>query len=177
MPSARTDARSEVGADSGSTSVLVPGLFTPSMVKRFYASRVERKMKTTFLAIMTMVATLTILCARPVLAQTGGGYPAETSPDRETTPVVGAVNVGPSRGDPALAPAPEDPMDAYLSPTSEGYTPVHPVSPAEPWMEPPESRFAQPFVSPASPATGQMRELPPIGLSQGGFYRPVRCKL
>jgi hypothetical protein len=146
------------------------------MVKRFDASLVERKMKTTFLTTTTLVAALTILCVCPVLAQTDGGYPAETSPQRETTPVIGAVNVGPARGDPALAPAP-DPMDAYLAPTSEGYRPVNPVSPAEPaepWMVPPESRFAQPFVNQASPAVGQMGELPPAGISHGGFYRPVR---
>jgi len=131
-------------------------------------------MKTTFLARTTLLATLTILCVRPVLAQTDGGYPAETSPARETTPVVGAVNVGPSRGDPALAPAPEDPMDSYLSPVPRGDTLESPASPAGPWMEPPESRFAQPFVSSASPAAGQMGELPPVGMSHGGFYRPAR---
>jgi hypothetical protein len=144
------------------------------MVKRFHASRLERKMKKTFLKTITLVATLTILCVRPVLAQTDGDYPAETSSNRETTPVVGAVIVGPFHGDPALGPAPQDPMDAYLSPTSQGYTPVSPASPAEPWMEPPEGRFAQPFVNPASPALGQMGELPPVGMTHGGFYRPVR---
>jgi hypothetical protein len=65
-------------------------------------------------------------------------------------------------------------MDSEPVPMSGGYTPVHPVNPSEPWMEPPESRFAQPFVSPAFPATGQMRELPPVGMPHGGFYRPVR---
>jgi hypothetical protein len=130
----------------------------------------------TFLIGMTMVATLTILCVHPVLAQTDDGYPAETFGDRETTPVVGAVpeswDVGPgSSGDLALSPAPEEPMDSETAPTFGGYTPVRPVSPAEPWMEPPESRYAQPFVSPAA---GQMGELPPVGMSHGGFYRPVR---
>jgi hypothetical protein len=133
----------------------------------------------TFLMTMTLVATLMISCIQPVLAQIDGGYPADTFADRETMPVVGAVpeswDVGPgSRGDLALAPAPEEPMDSETAPMFGGYTPVHPVSPGEPRMEPPESRYAQPFVSPALPAAGQMGELPPIGMSHGGFYGPVR---
>jgi hypothetical protein len=37
---------------------------------------------------MTLVATLTILCIHPVLAQIDSDYPAEIFPDRQSTPVV-----------------------------------------------------------------------------------------
>jgi len=124
----------------------------------------------TFLTTMALVAIVTILCIQPVFAQFDDG---------ESTPAVPELgeswDVGPgSRSDTALGPAPEEPMDSEPAPMSGGYTPVHPVTPAEPWMEPPESRFYQPFSSPAFPAAGQMRELPPIGVPHGGFYRPVR---
>lgn len=132
----------------------------------------------TFLMAMTVVAGLMILCVHPVLAQIDSGYHAETFPDRDSTPVIPDLgeswDVGPSWGDPALAPAPEEPMDSDTAPMSGGYTPVHPMNPDGAWMEPPESRFSQPFVNPAFPAAGQMGELAPIGMPHGGFYRGVR---
>ena len=120
--------------------------------------------------LMTLVAIVTISCVCPAFAQIEGG---------ETTPVVPdfgeSWDVGPgSSGDPALAPAPAEPMDSETAPMSGGYTPLHPVNPGEPWMEPPESRFAQPFVNQTFPAAGQAGGLPPIGIPHGGFYRPVR---
>ncbi len=133
----------------------------------------------TFLMAMTFVATLTILGIHPVFAQIDSGYSAETFGDRESTPVVPDLgeswDVGlDSSGDPALAAAPGEPMSSEPAPIFGGYTPVRPVNPTEPWMEPPESRFAQPFVNPAFSAAGQMGELPPVGMLHGGFYRPVR---
>jgi hypothetical protein len=129
-------------------------------------------MKTFFMA-MTAVASLTVLCIHPVFAQMDSGYPAEASPERETAPVIPDLgqswDVGPSRGDPALAPTPGESMDSEPAPMFGGYTPVHPVNPEGAWMEPPESRFAQPFVNPAF-----SEAVPPIGEPQGGFYRPVR---
>ena len=133
----------------------------------------------TFSIAMTVVAALTILSVRPVYAQIDSGGPAETFADGQTTPVIPDLgeswDVGPgSSGDPALAPAPGEPTDSESAPMSGGYTPVHPANPGGAWMEPPESRFSQPFVNPAFSAAGQMRELPPIGVPHGGFYRPAR---
>ena len=124
----------------------------------------------TFLTTMTLVAVLTILCIHPVFAQTDGGESTPAVPDLGES-----WDVGPgSGGDPALAPAPEEPMDSEAAPMSGGYTPAHPLNSSEPWMEPPESRFYQPFVNQSFPAAGQMGELPPVGIPHGGFYHPVR---
>jgi hypothetical protein len=139
---------------------------------------VERKMKT-FLMAMTLVSTLTILQIHPALGQIGSDYSAQISPDRASSPAIPDLgeswDVGPqSGGDAYLAPAPTEPMDSGPAPMFGGYTQVQPASPAEPWMEPPESRFAQPFANPAFAAPGQMPELPSVGMAHGEFGRPVR---
>lgn len=133
----------------------------------------------TFLTAMTLFATLTILQIHPALGQIGSDYSAQIFPDRASSPVVPDLgeswDVGPqSGGDAYLAPAPREPMDSEPAPMFGGYTQVQPANPAEPWMEPPESRFAQPFANPAFSAPGQMPELPSVGTPHGEFGRPVR---
>jgi hypothetical protein len=108
---------------------------------------------------------------QPVLAQSNYGSDAQISTDSNAVPPLGeSWDVGPSSlADPALAPAPEEPMGTESAPMFGGLTPA---PSAGPWMQRPEGPFAQPFVNPTIPATG-MSELPPEGAFHGGFGRPI----
>lgn len=143
------------------------------------AANFSRRFALCLFLAMTWVATSALVCAHPVFAQTDGDFAPQISTDGQESsalPDLGeSWDVGPpALAHPGLAPAPEEPMDPESLPISGGYTPARPVNPYEPWMEPPESRFAQPFVNPSIPATSQMRELTPIGTLHGGFYGPAR---
>jgi hypothetical protein len=125
-------------------------------------------MKTTTL-VAIFAATATLALVQPAFAQTYDGSDAETSndssiynfatPSDDFTPSYGYT---PSYEGPVLAPAPEEPA----APMSGGYSSERS---AGPWMESPESPFAQPFVNPSISATNPMRELPAVG----GFHSPA----
>jgi hypothetical protein len=128
--------------------------------------------------LATFVAALTLASIQPVFAQsyrnsalklsTGDWGSGEVIPPSFDGPWAYAT---PSFTGPALAPAPEDPAAPQPAPTFGGFTSE---PPAGPWMQPPESPFSQPWVNPSISATNPMRELPPVGLSPGGFGRPIR---
>lgn len=124
----------------------------------------HRKMKKLIAALVVVSALAWI---QPVLAQSDDDYNPGVSSDSPAVPELGeSWDVGPySPAGPALAPAPEEPMDSESAPLLGGFTP------APPFMQRPEGPFAQPFVNPTIPATG-MRELP--GAPQGVFGRSIR---
>ena len=120
---------------------------------------------TTMLATFAAVATLALV--QPVFAQTYDGSAAETTNDSSiynfATP---SDDFTPAYEGPVLAPAPEEPAAPESTPMLGGYSSERS---AGPWMEPPESPFAQPFVNPSISATSPMAGLPPVG----GFRSPV----
>jgi len=126
----------------------------------------------------TLVAASALVFVQPVFAHSFTESASTLSPDD-----AGTGNAVPpsfeepwddgssSFAGPALAPAPEQP-DATLpapAPMSEGFTPE---TSGGPWMESPESPFAQPFVNPSTIAP--MSGLPPEGMSHPGFVGPIR---
>jgi len=132
----------------------------------------HRKMKK-FIAALVVISALVWI--QPVLAQSNDGYNPEISTDSPGVPELGqSWDVGPySSAGPALAPAPEEPMDSESAPLIGGFTPA----PSGGWpsggafMQRPEGPFAQPFVNSTIPATG-MPELP--GAPHGVFGRSIR---
>jgi hypothetical protein len=125
-------------------------------------------MKTTTL-IATFVAAATLVFVQPLFAQTDDGFAAETSDESSMAPNFEEPweDSTPSYGGPVLAPAPEEPAAPESAPMLGGYSSERS---AGPWMEPPESPFAQPFVNPSISATNP---LPPVGQPYGGFHSPA----
>jgi hypothetical protein len=117
--------------------------------------------------VATLLVASTLAWIQPVFAQSNDGSEAGMSTDSLAVPEMGeSWDVGPySAAGPALAPAPEEPMDSESVPLLGGFTP------APAFMQRPEGPFAQPFVNSTIPATG-MPELP--GAPQGAFGRSIR---
>ncbi len=120
--------------------------------------------------IAALVVALALAWIQPVLAQSIDGSDSEISAESPAVTEPGeSWDVGPySAAGPALAPAPEQPIDPESAPLLGGFSPA---PSGGPWMEGPEAPYAQPFVSHAIPAAG-MPELP--GTPQGVFGRSVR---
>lgn len=120
--------------------------------------------------IAALVVASALAWIQPVLAQSIDGSDSGISTESPAIPELGeSWDVGPySDAGPALASAPEEPMDSESAPLLGGFTPAQPGGP---WMEGPEAPYAQPFMSHAIPAAG-MPELP--GTPQGVFGRSIR---
>ena len=125
---------------------------------------------------VTLVAVSVVVFLQPAFAHSFTNSALNLSPDD-----AGTGNAVPpsfeepwddassSFAGPALAPAPEQPNASMPAPMSGGFTPE---TSAGPWMQSPESPFAQPFVNPST--TAPMSELPPEGMSHPGFVGPIR---
>ena len=122
------------------------------------------------LVVMTSVVASALVCIQPVFAQTDGGFAApEISTGRLGSPTVPDLGESshltpPSLAGPALAPAPQEPVDPQWAPMPGGLIPERSGSPIEPWVDP------------AVPATSPMLTVPPGSMAGpgGGFYAPVR---
>jgi hypothetical protein len=129
--------------------------------------------------VATFVAALTLASMQPVFAQSHGNSASEISTDNwgsegDTTPPFEESwdDTTPAfAGGPALAPAPQEPAAPQASPMFGG---LDSAPSAGPWMVPPESPLAQPWVNPSISATNPMPELPTVGPSPDGFARPIR---
>src|SRR5208282_6497196 len=121
--------------------------------------------------VATFVAASALVFLQPVFAHSLSNSALNLSPEDQGSGIVTPPSFDEPWDDatssfasPALAPAPGEPAAHRPAPMFGGLT----SEPSDgPWMEPPESPFAQPWVNPSISATNPMRELPPAGF--GGF--------
>lgn len=117
-------------------------------------------------ALATILAASALVAIEPAFARSLNNPAFEsgeaTSPSFEEPWDDGS----PSFAGPALAPGPGEPAAASPGHAFDGFT-SDPS--AGPWMERPESQFAQPWVNPSISATNPMPETPPVRISHGGF--------
>jgi len=117
-------------------------------------------------ALATILAASALVAVGPVFARSLNN-PAFGSGDAKSPSFEEPWDDGStSFASPALAPAPEEPAAASQGRVFEGFT-SEPS--AGPWMERPESQFAQPWVNPSTSVTNPMPEMPPAGISHDGF--------
>jgi hypothetical protein len=128
--------------------------------------------------LAAFVVSLALVFIQPVFAQSHGNSASEISTDDWGSEVDATPSfeepwdvTTPAFAGPALAPAPEEPAAPQASPMFGG---LDSAPSAGPWMVPPESPLAQPWVNPSISATDQMPELPTVGPAPDGFARPIR---
>jgi len=120
------------------------------------------------LLVAISVAATALFCTQSVLAQTDGGFTPGMSIEHYGSPMAsdpgGSWNtIPPSLADPALAPAPEEPVEPPL--------PQMHVQ-LMPWLA---GGFIQPSDDPAIPATRPMLVSPPISMGRPlGLFPPLR---
>ena len=122
-------------------------------------------------ALATILAASALVAIEPVFARSLNNFLFGSGDAKPPSFEEPWDDGSPSYAGPVLAPAPEQPDAVAPGSAFEGFT-SEPS--AGPWMERPESQFAQPWVNPSMSATNPMREMPPVGISHDGFDGRIR---
>jgi hypothetical protein len=125
---------------------------------------------TRYASLVTIgLAAAVLVSSQPVFAQTNGGFGPEMSIEHHGIPTVSDPGdpwdiTPPSLADPALAPAPKQPMEPPLPQMRGGFLPEQAGGPIEPWADP------------AIPATSPMVASPPGSMVRpgGGLFSNIR---